>query len=265
MSATWDAGRYQQSCGFVWEYGRDLLALLSPQPGERILDVGCGTGQLTAEIAASGADVCGVDRADTMVAQATANYPAIRFQVRDVCELAYEAEFDAIFSNAVLHWVKRAGDAAAAMARALKPGGRLVAEFGARGNVAAIMGAAGRAWRSLGAGPEPELPWFYPSLPEYAALLDRHGFEVTFAATFDRPTALDHGEAGLTRWYEMFGRHWLDALDEAGRPEFCHRASELAAPRLFRDGQWYADYRRLRIVATRCTVSEPPYLTTNVP
>ena len=131
----WNAEQYQAGYSFVWQYGRDLLGLLAPQPGERILDAGCGTGQLTAEIAASGAEVTGIDSSAAMIEQARRNAPTVRFEVGDIRHLPYRAEFDAVFSNAVLHWVPEADEAAESFARALKPGGRVVIEMGGRGNV----------------------------------------------------------------------------------------------------------------------------------
>ena len=251
MSDTWNAGLYQQSHGFVWEYGRDVLGLLDPRAGERILDVGCGTGQLTAEVVRAGAEAVGVDRSPAMIAEARKNFPGIEFAVHDFCALPFHEEFDAVFSNAALHWVQRAEEAAASMAGALKRGGRLVAEFGARGNVGEMLRAADRAWEELGFGPVPAHPWFYPSLAEYASTLERNGLEVTFARVFDRPTALEGGSEGLARWYEMFGAHWLTPLDAAGRAAFLRRAPEIAAPLLLVEGQWRADYRRLRVVAVK--------------
>ena len=251
MSRQWNAGLYQQSCGFVWQLGRDVLGLLEPQAGERILDVGCGTGQLTAEIARSGAGVTGIDRSAAMIEQARGNFPTVDFRVEDVRELRYEGEFDAVFSNAVLHWVQPAAAAVAAMARALKPGGRLAVELGGRGNIAEIVGAAEGAWREMGAGQAPESPWYYPGVAEYASLLERHGLEVTFAILFDRPTPLEGGAAGLGRWIEMFGSHWTAGLADEQRAAFVHAAERIAAPKLLRDGTWTADYRRLRVVARK--------------
>jgi hypothetical protein len=126
-----------------------------------------------------------------------------------------------------------------------------VAEFGGRGNVAAIIGAAEAAWQSLGAGPLPPRPWFYPSIAEYASLLEGCGLEVTFAALFDRPTPLEGGAQGLARWIEMFGGAWTAALPPEKDAEFRGEAVRLAAPRLLRDGVWIADYRRLRVVARK--------------
>src|SRR5438309_947780 len=111
MTQEWNPALYEKSHSFVWEYGRDLLGLLAPQPGERILDVGCGAGQLTSEIARAGALVTGIDSSSSMISQAAANFPELTFELRDVCEFPYRGEFDAVFSNAVLHWVLRAGDA----------------------------------------------------------------------------------------------------------------------------------------------------------
>src|SRR5260370_9617692 len=105
MPPDWNAGLYDASHGFVWEFGRDVLALLAPQPGERILDAGCGTGHLTAEIAGAGAEVLGIDRSDAMIGQARVNFPDLRFETREINEIPYDGEFDAVFSNAVLHWV----------------------------------------------------------------------------------------------------------------------------------------------------------------
>ena len=213
MPADWNAGLYDASHAFVWEFGRDLLALLAPQPGERILDVGCGTGHLTAEIARSGAQVLGIDRSAAMIAQARENFPGLAFETRDVCDLPYHAEFDAIFSNAVLHWVQPPETAAAAMSRALKPGGRLVCEFGGHGNVQILVEGAYRALRQLGVDhPERFNPWYYPSIAEYSAILERCGIEVTFAHLFDRPTPLQDGERGLETWFRMFGSRLMEPL-----------------------------------------------------
>jgi len=243
----WNPDLYQSSHSFVWEYGRDLIGLLEPEPGERILDVGCGTGQLTAEIARAGAEVTGIDNSPAMIAQARNNFPILRFEVHDICSLPDREEFDAVFSNAALHWVARADDAAAAMARALKPGGRLVVEFGGRGNTRALLDALRQALKARhGVEPEHVNPWYFPSIGEYAALLERHRLEVTFATLFDRRTPLEGGSQGLANWFAMFG---APLAEELRQPEFVRQVEQFAAASLLRDGVWSVDYRRLRMVA----------------
>ena len=252
MTNDWNAGLYEASHGFVWEFGRDLLAMLAPKPGERILDVGCGTGQLTAEITAAGASVMGVDRSPAMIAQARANAPGAEFVTRDAAELNFDSGFDAVFSNAVLHWVKRAEEAVAGMSRALKPGGRLVIEMGGRGNIDVLVDAIYRALLQLGvAQPEQHNPWYYPGIPEYSALLERHGIEVNFAALFDRPTPLEEGEQGLDKWFQMFGEPFMEPLDDGRRAEFVPLVADYTRSRLWRDGRWVADYRRLRVAGKK--------------
>jgi len=243
MNNDWNADLYQSSHSFVWEYGRDLLGLLAPKSGERILDVGCGTGQLTAEIAQAGATTVGVDQSASMIAQARGNFPSLQFEVQDVCGLPYHEEFDAVFSNAVLHWVKRAEEAAAAMSRALKLGGRLVLEMGGFGNNREMLKALSEAL-----GSEAEYPWYYPSIGEYTALLERHQLEPVFATLFDRPTKLEGGAKGLANWFTMFGGKLTPKLQQ---PDFMAQVEAFAAPNLLRDGIWFADYRRLRVVARK--------------
>jgi trans-aconitate methyltransferase len=251
VSQQWNAGLYQQSYEFVWQFGRDVLGLLEPKSGERILDVGCGTGQLTAEIARAGALVTGIDRSAAMVEQARKNFPGMDFRIEDVREIAYDCEFDAVFSNAVLHWVQPAAAAVSAIARALKPGGRLAVELGGRGNVAEMIRLTEGALAEVTDGTPPENPWYYPGIAEYASLLERHGLEVTLAVLFDRPTALEGGFAGLERWYKMFGGHWTAGLTPQQCEKFVRAAERLGAPKLLRDGTWTADYRRLRVVALK--------------
>jgi len=247
---TWNPDLYESSHSFVWKLGRDLLAQLAPQAGERILDVGCGTGQLTAEIAASGAHALGIDSAASMIGQARRNFPELRFEQADVTALSYRDEFDAVFSNATLHWVRDADRAAAGIRRALKPGGRFVAEFGGRGNTAALLHSVYQELESLGVRqPERLNPWYYPSLGEYAALLERHGLAVTFAALFDRPTPLEGGDDALANWLAMFGACFMDAVPPEQRPQFLRGVAERAAPQLRPNGVWTLDYRRLRIRA----------------
>ncbi len=238
---SWNAQQYEAGYSFVWQYGRDLLGLLAPKQGEQILDVGCGTGQLSAEIASSGARVTGIDSSPDMIEQARRNVPDLTFEVHDVCDLPYDGEFDAVFSNAALHWVKPARQAAASMARALKPGGRLVVEMGGHGNVRGMIAASDLALRQLGVSdPERYHPWFYPSVGEYASILEGVGLEVNFASLFDRPTPLPDGVAG---WYRMFGRKLVEPLDPRLLPEYFQIVEQHAGP--------VADYRRLRITATR--------------
>jgi trans-aconitate methyltransferase len=244
--AGWNAGLYDASHSFVWKFGAQLLDLLAPRPDERILDLGCGTGALTAQIAAAGAQVVGVDSSPEMVEQARRSFPELRFEVADARTLKFDGDFDAVFSNAVLHWVKPPEEAVSRIRTALKPGGRFVAEFGGKGNTQQLAAALVRRAEAFGIS-DYEIPWYYPGIAEYTGILERHGFEVTFATLFDRPTPLE-GEDGLRKWYEMFGGSLLGRLT----PQDC--VSCLAAleadlrPSLDRDGTWFADYRRLRVV-----------------
>ncbi len=246
MSA-WDAARYQDQHSFVWRFGANLLELLNPQAGERILDVGCGTGQLTAEIARSGAAVLGLDNSPEMLTEARRNYPDLTFVAADASSFQFPESFDAVFSNAALHWVKDAEGAARSIAQALRPGGRFVAEFGGKGNIASVQ-AALRA--VFGPAADERSPWYYPSIGEYAPLLERHGFEVRDASLFDRPTPLE-GPDGMANWLRMFTQTYLRDLPAERADEVVQQMVEHLRPTLYRDGVWTVDYRRLRVVCVR--------------
>ena len=244
MSA-WDARQYQNKHSFVWRYGADLLDLLAPHPGERILDLGCGTGQLTAEIARRGAHVVGLDRSAEMLADARRNFPHLDFVQADAARFEFPEPFDAVFSNAALHWVKDADGAAASIAHALGPGGRFVAEMGGKGNIASVQ-AALRA--VLGPSADEQSPWYYPSIGEYSSLLERRGLEVRSASLFDRPTPLE-GQEGLANWLRMFTQAYLGRYSEARAGEIVRLLVDHLRPALYRDGVWTVDYRRLRVLA----------------
>jgi trans-aconitate methyltransferase len=249
MTKSWDATTYDAAHAYVFTLAADLVDVLAPAPGERILDVGCGTGHLTARIANAGATLIGIDSSADMVARAKANYPTLDFRLADVTALEVDAPFDAVFSNATLHWVPRADAAAQGIFRALRPGGRFVAEFGGAGNVAAVSRAIAAALTAVAAPSFESLdPWYFPTIGQYAAVLERAGFEVTFARLFDRPTPVD---GGLRSWIEMFGSAFLTAVPADRREAFFAAAESAASPSLFRDGQCHADYRRLRINARR--------------
>jgi trans-aconitate methyltransferase len=249
--ANWNASLYDEKHSFVWKMAAGLVNLVDAKSGEHILDVGCGTGHLTAQIAASGAHVTGVDRSPEMIAQAHAAHPAVRFEIADVRELGFRGEFDAVFSNATLHWVTEPERAVTAIAAALRRGGRFVAEFGGKGNVAGLVSAVTRAWKHLDL-PEPlPNPWYYPGIAEYAALLEKHGLEVTYALLFDRPTPLEDGSRGLQNWLDMFGGSFLGQIPENLRDKFKEQVEKQARSALFQDDNWVMDYRRLRIIARK--------------
>jgi len=248
--ADWNANLYEAKHAFVWKYGADLLPLLGPQSGERILDIGCGTGHLTAQIAESGARVVGVDRSPEMVNAARNAYRNLQFEVMDARDLPYHNEFDAVFSNATLHWIREPERVIRSVQNALRPGGRFVAEFGGKGNIRKMQSAFDQALVELHAAARVEInPWYYPSVSEYATLLEEDGLEVRFITLFDRPTPLADGEAGMRNWITMFGSDYTAKLHPESRESFIQRVGELLRPELFRDGQWWADYRRLRFSA----------------
>jgi trans-aconitate methyltransferase len=248
----WNAAQYDAKHAFVYEKAKGLVDLLAPHAGERILDLGCGTGTLTAEIAKRGAEICGVDQSQEMISQARKKFPTLKFEVLDARELRFSAEFDAVFSNAVLHWIPEAKQVIAGVAHALKPGGRFVAEFGGKGNLQRLVEGFHRAFSAMGMRePDGVSPWFYPSAGEYADLLEKHGLEVREASLFDRPTMLEDGERGLENWIRLFRQAFLEKMGEQNAQRWIREVERQCRVELFKNGGWELDYRRLRIAAWR--------------
>jgi len=249
QQATWNASLYDDKHSFVWKMAAGVLELLAPKPGEKILDVGCGTGHLTAQISEAGTEVLGVDRSPEMIRQAKEKYPALRFEVMNATQIVTPGPFDAVFSNATLHWIKEPERVITGIAKALRPAGRFVAEFGGKGNTALFLQAVRASWTKLQLPAPCPNPWYYPSLVEYADLLERHGFEVTYALLFDRPTPLEDGERGLRNWLDMFGASFVQNLSDPQKAALRDEIEAQARPKLFHSDKWVMDYRRLRIVA----------------
>jgi trans-aconitate methyltransferase len=248
----WNTSRYDGQHSFVWKYGEEVIELLAPKPGERILDLGCGTGHLTSRIAASGAAVVGLDQSPAMIASARNNYPELQLVEADATSLNFDAEFDAVFSNATIHWIKDQAALAAAIFRVLKPGGRFVAEFGGKGNLRAVRRALKRALTNASHQvTNGGLDRYYPSIGEHATLLEGNGFRVTHAWHFERPTELENGERGLAGWLETFADNVLEALTPDERKRVILDVESQLRSSLFRDGSWFADYRRIRLVAIK--------------
>jgi trans-aconitate methyltransferase len=242
---SWNAEQYEGRHSYVWKWGGNLIELLQPREGERILDVGCGTGQLAAEIAAKGAQVVGLDSSPEMLGQARQNYPHLKFVLADATDFRFEEPFDAVFSNAALHWVKDADASVKCIAAALRPGGRFVAEFGGKGNIPEIL-AALRA--VFGAAAEQLCPWRFRGIGEYATALEKYGLEVQQASLFDRPTPVE-GERGMEDWIEMFCGIYFKQLSANEAEQKVHELVEYLRPKLYREGVWTLDYRRLRVIA----------------
>jgi trans-aconitate methyltransferase len=247
---SWDASLYQEKHAFVWQYGEELLQILNPQPGERILDLGCGTGQLTEKIAQTGAETIGIDNSPSMIEKAKQNFPQLRFEVGDGRSFQVDNPLDAVFSNAVLHWIKEASLVINSVQAELKSGGRFVVEFGGKGNVNAITQALSQSLEEIGvSNPVARNPWYYPSIGEYACLLEQHGFDVNYAVLFSRPTSLTGGDKGIANWIEMFASNFLTGLTAKEKIQVIQHVENKLKPTLYQNGSWIADYRRIRIVA----------------
>jgi trans-aconitate methyltransferase len=242
----WDPERYQRNAGFVAVLGEPVLELLAPKRGERILDLGCGDGTLTQKLAVAGASVIAVDQSAEQVAAARAR--GLDARVADGAHLTFEREFDAVFSNAALHWMRDADAVIAGVHRALRPGGRFVAEMGGAGNVAKVLAAAVAALERRGIDGRSAVPWYFPSPSEYRAKLERRGFRLRTIELFPRPTPLP-GEIGA--WLETFGEAFLDRLPPAERPAYLAEVAAALAPALRGPDGWTVDYVRLRFAAEK--------------
>jgi trans-aconitate methyltransferase len=247
----WNASLYDARHAFVWEMAKGVLELLAPRPGERILDLGCGTGQLTSQIASRGAEVLGLDLSLGMIDEARKKFPALRFEAGDARSLKFADEFEAVFSNAALHWIPEAERVVSGVARALRPGGRFVVEFGGKGNVRSVTAALEEALLQMGVSTADARPWYYPSIAEYSALVERHGLEVREAALFERPTELEDGERGLASWVRMFCGWFLARVPEEAREDYIRAVERAARPALWKGRHWELDYRRLRLAAVK--------------
>jgi SAM-dependent methyltransferase len=243
----WSAARYRGAAQFVPALGVAVLEWLAPLPGERILDLGCGDGTLTEKIAAAGARVVAVDAAPEMVAAARAR--GLDAHQAAGQGLAFDREFDAVFSNAALHWMRPPEAVLAGVHRALKPGGRFVAEMGGHNNTAAIMVALHAVVGRRGLDAQRLSPWYFPSAAAWQAKLEAAGFAVGEIRIVPRPTPLP---AGLEAWLDTFAEDFLGALPAADRRAARTEIVELLRPILVDEaGMWIADYVRLRFRASR--------------
>ncbi len=246
MQQTWSSYTYERNARFVSDLGTGVFQLLAPKAGERILDLGCGDGALTEKLVAAGATVVGIDSSADLVASACAR--GIDARVGDGEALAFANEFDAVFSNAALHWMTGAQKVVDGVYRALRPGGRFAAEFGGHGNVAAIVTALTALARQHGIDEALAHPWFFPTPDEYAEMLEARGFVVDQIELIPRPTPLP---TGLRGWIETFRAPFFRAAGERA-PALLDELEAVLAPAL-RDGKgtWTADYVRLRVLAQR--------------
>ncbi|OCS87283.1 class I SAM-dependent methyltransferase [Caryophanon latum] len=249
MTDFWNATLYDDKHAFVSTYGESVIELVEVTKGEHVLDIGCGTGDLANTLHERGAYVVGVDLSANMIEQASAKYPHVTFAVADATSLPYAEQFDCVFSNAALHWMKEPEAVATSMYNSLNNGGRIVVEFGGAGNVETItteliaqIRAAGITYR------DEQFPWYFPTIGQYTTILERVGFRVAYACHFDRPTPLD-GEEGLRNWLDMFSGSLFDGIAPHVKERVFNETVAHSRDKLYKDGTWVADYKRIRIVA----------------
>lgn len=251
MNIQWDAKKYDRDFSFVPRHGAELISLLESQTAHTVLDLGCGNGTLTKALADEGFSVCGLDASEAQLELAKQSYPDISFVLGDATDFHLDAPVDAVFSNAVFHWIDRQKhpQMLACVYRALKEGGQFVFECGGYQNGYRIHRALRAAFEKRHL--EYRFSCYFPTIGEYAALLEQAGFKVTYAALFDRPTPLK-GETGLEDWIRMFLKEPFAGMNAALQTEIIDETVEVLRPTLFKNGEWIADYVRLRCKAIKC-------------
>ncbi len=245
VEQNWDSESYQRDTGFVSAYGEDVLGWLEPKAGERILDLGCGDGVLTRKLIDAGADVVGIDLSESFVASAQA--AGIDARLMNGEKLTFDHEFDAVFTNAAMHWMLEKQAVVDGVARALKPGGRFAGEFGGFGNVAALLSTMRAVGDFMGGDPEIAQPGEYPTVKAFSAMLEQGGFRIDNITTFYRPTPLPNA---VRSWLEVMRKPFFEQFGDR-EEEAYERVIAALKPCLCDDeGNWIADYVRLRFRAT---------------
>lgn len=248
---TWNATLYDTNHSFVSTFGQDIITALAPREDEHILDVGCGTGDLAYKIHTLGAKVTGIDASANMIEQAQQKYPEVQFAVHDATALDYYEEFDAVFSNAALHWIKPQKQALHGIYQSLKQGGRFVAELGGKGNIQMITDEVIRQYNIHGLEYSiAQFPWYFPSTGEYASLMEEVGFTVACIQYFYRPTPLE-GKDGIKNWLHMFGSGLFMEVPNDIKEQIIGAVQQNLREKLFHDGKWVADYKRIRVIGTK--------------
>lgn len=250
MNIQWDAAGYTNNFSYVHQYGNQVIELLQLQEGQTVLDLGCGNGALTKQLSDLGFHATGLDASAELLEIARLHYPDLTFTESDATNFSLPQPVDAVFSNAVLHWIdaNRQADMAQAVCRALKPGGQFVFEMGGKGNNDLIHHTLSHEFAKRGHAYEH--PFFFPGIGQYAALLEANGFAVAYAVLFDRPTPLK-GKDGLTDYIKMFIKKPFAAMPEDEKEDIIQSTVRILKPELFRDSIWYSDYVRLRMKAVR--------------
>ena len=244
---SWSPEKYAENARFVSDLGAPVVELLAAKAGEKILDLGCGDGALTIKLVELGCDVIGVDSSAAQTEGA--RKLGLDARVVDGERLGFGPEFDAVFSNAAIHWMKRADDVIAGVWKALRPGGRFVGEFGGADCVAKIKRALVEALGRRGIDGEALNPWYFPTVEDYQARLERGGFVVRYIALIPRPTPLP---TEINGWLETFAQSFMTPLKGAQRADFIGEVREALRPELCdAEGKWFADYMRLRFAADK--------------
>lgn len=248
----WDSTLYSDKHSFVFKHGENLLELLDPKPNEYILDLGCGTGELTNKISYHSKETVGIDKSSQMIQKAQENFPHINFHTKDATSFSFEKKFDAIFSNATLHWVLDYKSCIRCMRDNLKPNGKIVLEFGGKGNVQNIIQETKKVLSSKGYLKQSKADiWFFPSIGEYSLALEQEGFRVLYAKHFDRPTKLLDKKSGIVDWLTMFGNSFFEDVDKLEINNIKFEIQNNLTSKCFINDSWLADYKRLQIIAIK--------------
>lgn len=251
MNIDWNAQEYLRDFSFVPRYGEDVLNLLNVHAGSRVIDLGCGNGMLAKRLSEMGLNVTGIDASEEMLGIARSCYPELTFIRSDALNFTVDEPVDAVFSNAVFHWIDKDKQPILLrqINRALKHGGELVCEFGGKGCAAKVHKALRQSFRKRGL--EYAFSFYFPTISEYTTLLEQAGFKVVYALLFDRPTACSNGERGLKDWIRMFDKQPFRMVDANMENEILSEAERALSNVLFDNGSWYIDYVRIRLKAIK--------------